>query len=97
MKCVALGRAVRRSIAEELVGTVLAERAVFKETASSCLIYTVLKAAWLYIFANKLNYIKDALFLTGVVHWTLSWPTAQIKKDLFLQKGNWQMEQNEEF
>lgn len=94
MQCTALWRTGGRSVAEGLLGQVLDERAVFKETVSSCLIYTVLKEAGLYIFVNKPNCIKDALFPTGVTYRALSWPTAQIKKDLFLWKGNWQMEQN---
>lgn len=94
MKCIALWRSGRRSLVKGLLGQVLAERAVFKETVSSCLIYTVVKEAGLYIFVNKSNGIKDALFLTGVAYRTLSWPTAQIKKDLFLWRGNWQRKQN---
>lgn len=41
--------------------------------------------------------MKGSLFLTGVTSRTLSWPAAQIKKDLFLQKKSWQMEHNQEF
>lgn len=92
MQQITLRRTGRRSTAKGLLAQVLAERAVFKETASGCLIYTVLKEAGLYVFVNKPNCIKDALFLTGVTYRTLSWPTAQ--KDLFLQKGNWPMERN---
>jgi len=60
MRCIALWRPARRSIPKGLLGQVLAERAVFKETVSSSLIYTVLKEARLYILVNKPNCIKDA-------------------------------------
>lgn len=66
MKCVALWRTGRRSLVKGLLGQVMAERAMFTETVSSSLIYTVLREEGLYIFVNKPNCIKDALFLTGV-------------------------------
>lgn len=91
MKYVALWRTSRKSIAKRFLGQVLAERAVFKETISSCLIYTVLKEAGQYIFVNKPNGIKDALFLTGVTYWTLSWPTARSRKTSSCRRetGRW--------
>lgn len=77
-----------------LLRKVQAARAVFKETVSSCLIYTVLKGVGQHVLVNKPNCIKDALFLAGISYRALSWPTAQGKKGPFLWKGNWQMEQN---